>query len=288
MTCFFEEFTEPVTTSKGKAILYFGLAGFFFGAAVSVKWTGIYAGIGLFIIYCFAIRKFMVKYRKVPVKLLLWSPLLFVIVPVLVYAGASFKEILPLRNTHELIIGYANFMYSQISMFAYHSKLTATHSFASPWYEWILDIKPLWMYQASNLPADKAGTIATLINPVLAWGGLASLIYIICKCFRDKAAIKNTAAVVILSGFFAQTAPWIFVSRVTFIYHYFPIIPFIAIAVGYYINENIVKKGKRLTAPVIYSSLTVLFFIMYYPALTGQIMPKDYIDLLKILPKWIF
>jgi dolichyl-phosphate-mannose--protein O-mannosyl transferase len=282
MACFYERFTA----SKDRAALCFGLAGLFFGAAVSVKWTGLYAGLGLFAIYCAAIAEFRKINKKFPARLvLLWSPLLFAVFPFLIYCAAHFKYFAD--SFPNLGAGFQSFAQSQISMFGYHSGLTATHPFSSPWHEWILDIRPLWMYQAPGLPQGMAGTIATMGNPLLIWGGLAAVIYMMCGLFRERPGGGN-APLIILSGFLAQLVPWFFVARVTFIYHYFPIIPFIAAALGCYIDESIIKKGRRLTVPIVYVALSALLFIMYYPVLTGAVVPENYVDWLKILPKWVF
>ena len=284
MLLFYENYIE--NGLKSKTVLFLGLSGAFFGCASAVKWTGIYSGFGLLIIYVFAILKYLKQDKRSILSLLGWSSLLFAVVPALIYYFSYFNYFSGFGKEFNL----GNFWESQLSIFRYHSQLTEGHPFSSPWYEWILNLRPIWMFSQSNLPegAKYTKTIATFGNIFVFWGGLSSLIYLVCKCAREKFANFDTTLLFVFSGFFMQLLPWIFVTRATFIYHVFPMIPFIALAIGYYVNESIIKKEKSFTLPLAFAGLTFVIFIMYYPVLTGNAVNKDYLSWLKILPKWSF
>ncbi len=57
----------------------------------------------------------------------------------------------------------------QLQMFNYHSKLEATHPFSSPWWQWPLMIRPIWLYQGKGLPPGQISSIVSLGNPAIWW-----------------------------------------------------------------------------------------------------------------------
>ena len=73
------------------------------------------------------------------------------------------------------IWGVQEFMYS------YHSGLTATHSYQSPWWQWPLLLKPMWYYDAPFKAAGTASVIYAMGNPAVWWVGLAALLYVLYR-----------------------------------------------------------------------------------------------------------
>ena len=284
MLLFYESYAD--NGIKSKVLVFLGLAGIFFGCATAVKWTGVYAGLGLLVIYIAALVKAFKINKKLILPILGWSVLLFAVVPSLVYYASYFNYFVGFGKE----FNFSNFWEAQLSIFDYHAGLTATHPFSSPWYEWIINFRPIWLFSQSGLPEGSSytKTIATFGNLLVIWGGLAALIYMLCKACKEKFAKFDTISLFVFSGFFAQLLPWVFVSRATFIYHYFPMIPFIAIAIGYYVEKNIIEKGKKFELAACFACLVFVLFIMYYPVLTGNPVDTNYLNWLKILPKWSF
>jgi Gpi18-like mannosyltransferase len=285
MTSFYESILENELNKK--TILFLALSGIFFGFSASVKWTGVYAGFGLLAIYIYTLVSYHKKYNlsKNIIKLISFSALFYIAFPMLIYYFSYLNYFKGFAQEFNLV----NFINAQKSMFSYHSKLTATHPYSSPWFEWLLDVRPLWMYTASHIAkgASFTKTIVTMGNPLVVWGGLSAIIYTIVKLFKNRKISLPIA--IILAGFFSQIMPWIFVSRVTFMYHYFPIIPFIVLAIGYFIEKYITMVTlKKLILPITYTAFVIILFIMYYPVLTGSPIDKSYLEWLKILPKWVF
>ena len=87
---------------------------------------------------------------------------------------------------------------------------------------------PLWL-SISNLPNNVHSTIAVLGNPAVWWVGFASIIAITLSELGGKilAVVKRTArkvdlaAMFIIVVFFFSWIPYVFISRVTFIYHFY-------------------------------------------------------------------
>jgi len=50
----------------------------------------------------------------------------------------------------------------------------------------------------------------------------------------------------------------------------------------------VAKKGKAMWAPIGVCALAIVFFAVFYPALTGIPAAPEYISKLKIMPRWDF
>ena len=148
---------------------YLFLSGLFFGLSVSVKWTGLYAGLGLCIMFFGKIIKEWIqekKFDKQLIPILLSCIVYFIIVPCLIYSLSYF--LFPEVNPG----GVYNFsdLFDQIrQMYKYHSELVAEHSFTSEWYTWPAMVKPVWLYVNNNLDAGLRSTISGIGNPAIWW-----------------------------------------------------------------------------------------------------------------------
>ena len=123
-------------------------------------------------------------------------------------------------------------------MFTYHSGLESTHPYSSKWYMWLLDIRPIWYYV--NRVGDNIQTISCFNNPAISLMGLFAVIYTLIKTIK-KTDKQN---IIIVAAYFSSLIPWIFISRTTFSYHYYPCIPFLILAIIYFFYRN--KKERLL------------------------------------------
>lgn len=282
MVEFLLEYKTNGLTTKAKVFL--GLSGAMFGCGAAVKWAAIYSGIGLCAVYIFAIfLRYKVKKSGEEIfKLLLWSLGLYALLPFAIYYVTYF----PYFSCFDQKLTFGSFWGAQKHMFNYHSNLTATHPYSASWYDWIINLRPLWMHQGVVLPTGQRETIATMSNPVLIWGGLATLIYTAVWCIKNKK--MPVSAFVIFAGYFSQILPWMLVTRVTFTYHYFPMLAFLALALGFYWKKCVADKGKSTIGAVAACVAAVVLFAMFYPVLTGVPAPQAYVNFLKIIPNWTF
>ncbi len=267
-----------------KSLLFLGISGVMFGCGAAVKWAAIYPGLGLGAIYLYAI---WLRYKKEPKKtqagkLILWSLGLYAAVPFLIY----YLTYIPYFGTFNQTLTWKSFTSAQEHMFKYHSGLTATHPYSATWHQWMVDVKPLWMHQGPLLPDGSRETIATMGNPIVLWGGLAGVIYVIIHSVKQKRV--SLPGFVILAGYFSQMLPWMFVTRCTFMYHYFPMTAFLALGVGYYWTKNVAEKGKTFWVPAGVCVLAIVLFVTFLPVLTGIPADPNYINWLKIMPNWTF
>ena len=71
-------------------------------------------------------------------------------------------------------------------------------------------------------------------------------------------------------GYLAQLLPWILVERLTFIYHYFPSVPFVVLMNAYMLYNIVKDNPKRKKLIYMYGALVIEAFVMFYPVLSGQ------------------
>lgn len=293
-------------TPLSKTLIPLGLSGLFMGLGIASKWTGVYAGIGLAVLFFFSLGRRWYEYRKVmedkrasaalkqqvtvfpkyAVYTLLACVGFFIAVPVCIYA-ASYIPWLQAPDAQ----GIKTIWENQNTMFSYHSTLNATHPFSSLWYEWPVIVKPIWYYSGATVDGVRE-SIASFGNPFIWWMGLAALAGVVIIGIKKR----DWKAFVLLVGYFAQYLPWVGVTRIVFIYHYFTCVPFLILMLAYIANFLLEKypyrsgiAGKVTTCGIwIYVAACVALFIAFYPVLSGAPASADYINGLKWFDSWIF
>jgi dolichyl-phosphate-mannose--protein O-mannosyl transferase len=101
---------------------------------------------------------------------------------------------------------------------------------------------------------------------------------------------KDRIAVFLLIGYLAQYLPWFFVTRITFIYHYFPSVAFVVMMITYSLQllKNRMSSGKFLLLLGFYSAAVFGLFLLFYPVLSGQPVSTEYVDhWLRWLNSWV-
>lgn len=273
MLSYYFMYKHLVSNNKKNKNLF--LSGLFFGLSTSVKWTGLLAGLGLAVLY---FGNMIVKKRK-PLKLLLKGVLFFIVIPSIIYISCYLifpKNVINYTNSIEKIID------QNISMYNYHSKLEATHYFSSPWYTWPLSYKPVWYY--NNIVDEyHRGTITGVGNIAVWWIGIISFLYLIIRLFRKKDITTLTIIIAVLS----MWIPYIFIGRIMFLYHYFPVLPFIMLAIVTLFHD-INEKLKKDFVMIIYIIIVISLFIIYYPAISGIVTSNNYLEQLKLFSSWYF
>ena len=263
--------TEPPARER-KRLLWLGLAGLSFGFGAATKWVCIYAGAGLGAVWLtyWAVR--FVRERKAVLREFLhnvgWCLILFVLVPCAVYYcsywayGPSQGADGPWRWFSPTYLKVV--LDNQTYMWNYHSDLVATHPYASRWYQWLFDVRPI-LYYMENPGAGTTVRFAAFNNPMVAWGGLAAMAGMIWLAVKEK----DERAVFILIGYLANLLPWVLVSRLTFAYHYFPSTVFLVLAVSHIFADLYRRDERWLTSVGGFTGASVGLFCLFYPVLAG-------------------
>ena len=177
---------------------------------------------------------------------------------------------------------------NQTSMFNYHSGLEATHPYSSSWYEWPTMVRPIWYYSGYLTDAVKEG-ISAFGNPVVWWIGIPAFIYMLYLLFTQKGKTRAVAAFLTV-GYLAQYLPWFFVTRITFIYHYFPSVPFVVLMIACSLMQLKKRMSDRafLIVCCAYAAVAFALFLLFYPVLSGQPVEVDFVlKYLRWRPTWV-
>ena len=174
-------------------------------------------------------------------------------------------------------------------MLSYHSNLIAEHYFSSSWWEWPIMLRPVWYYSA--VLSDTVGThiregISAFGNPLVWWVGIPVTLYLIYLACKKKDRI----AVFLLISYLAQYLPWFFVTRITFIYHYFPSTVFIVLMITYALLQlkGSMNNCKFYLWLILYAAAAFGLCLLFYPVLSGQPVSTLYVDYwLRWLDSWV-
>lgn len=280
-------------TPLKKTFLPLGACGVCMGMGIACKWTGIYAGAGLAILffavlyrryqeYVYArarlkektgmishsfVAKSFAPYTK---KTILFCIVFFVCIPGLIYL----LSYIPFVDSLQPGL-WSKMLANQTTMFSYHSTLESTHPYSSSWYQWPAIIRPIWYYSGIISDTLREG-ISAFGNPLVWWAGIPAFLYMLYLCIRKKD--RNAAFLTV--GYLAQYLPWFFVTRVTFIYHYFPSVVFVVLMVVYSILQwkNKVSKRCFVLLILLYGTAVFALFLLFYPVLSGQPVTTDFVD----------
>lgn len=268
-----------------KSLVPLGLAGLSFGLGAASKWTGLYAGAGLAILY-FGVLYLRYKQKPPQFKRELigafgFGVLFFVIVPLAVYYAAY----LPYYWRAEGF-GPGQWWQCQVSMYNYHSNLDATHSFESRWYSWPLALRPVWYYMGGGLPVGMYSSIAGMANPVVWWAGIFAVGILL---WQQVSGRGSRGGLVVLVLFFTQLVPWMFVTRCTFMYHYFPSLLF-SIAALALVLANWAKHRPKAARIAALATLFVaaVVYVWLSPAATGAVVSAARAQTMKWTDSWGF
>jgi dolichyl-phosphate-mannose-protein mannosyltransferase len=209
----------------------------------------------------------------------LWCALWFILIPLVIYIASYIPFMMVDGPGH----GIRNLWDYQVNMYNYHKNLVATHPFASKWYEWPVMVLPIWYYQGHFLPQDKVSSIVSFGNPLVWWPGIVAVFGAVYMAFKTR----NKQLAFLLIAFITQYAPWILITRLTFIYHYFAMVPFMVLCLTYFIVHVMDKYPERKRWVYLFLAAVGVVFLMYYPILSGAVVNKYYtMYFLRWLPSW--
>ena len=296
--CMYEYTQHNFNKEKlSRTLLPLGLCGLAFGLGAATKWICLYAGVGLFVMFFYTVYRRAQEYRVAKaegmeeiagafrrklVLTLLFCVGVFIVIPIIIYC----LSYIPYFNAKE-DFGLAGIWGNQQYMLNYHGNLKtdSPHPYQSNCYTWPFDLRPVFFFRGYYLPENMVSVIWCMASPLLAWGGLAAVLYLLGLRGKGKKFDAQGIPFIVV-GALAQYLPWMIISREVFIYHYFATLPFVVFAIIYvlrYWEENY-KWGKKATWIVV--GVAILLFLAFYPALTGVPMSREWASVIRWLPLW--
>jgi dolichyl-phosphate-mannose-protein mannosyltransferase len=281
-------FPEKGERPSRSANLTLLLAGVAFGIGAACKWIALYAGCGMVLLVVLRTaaelrqRDFPAAYgmagfllRRIAVCLIAFG-----VVPALIYLLAYLPYLALPGPGH----GLADVFSLQAHMLDYHRTLQATHPFSSPWWSWPLDLRPMWMYTGTGLPAGTASTIASFGNPAIFWVGIPAVAAAAFHAVRRRDAGMG----VVLTALLFQYLPWVGINRLAFIYHFFSTVPFLILCIVATLRSVELRCPRFRVVTWGYLGIAAGLFILFYPVLSGLQVSQSYVDSLRWFPTWLF
>ncbi len=196
---FYRWLTAPATPDRrGRVHQGYGqlaLSGLFWGVGCACKWTVVYAGVGLAALYLIhmvlRIRAWPKdqRGRKAGLGRWLWATLgvsaaFFLAVPAAVYT----LSYLPYAQAagDPTLQGVLDEMWrNQVHMLTYHSGVHSYHPYASRWYQWLVDARPI-LYYNKGLAGGMVEKFSALTNPLTTWLGLFAVTVCLARCVERR------------------------------------------------------------------------------------------------------
>jgi 4-amino-4-deoxy-L-arabinose transferase-like glycosyltransferase len=297
--------TRHLSPAAKRTTLLF-CSGTLFGFGIAAKWSVIYLAPVIAILFiCFLLSRFLSK-KGVAAELGLG--ILFLIVwPLFLYYGAFNLSHFRSGEGHT----FSDFWNRQISMYRYHSELKATHPFSSKWWEWPIIARPLWLYSGPPSPQElgpmRVRSIVAMGSPLIWWASVLAVAWSTVAFVKQVwEGINGTSVThanpgnlgtsqgggftifVLLLSFFGLYAPWVVSPRsLTFIYHYFPVVPFALMILAALVSDRAKNWSSSWILVPIWVALAS--FVFFFPVLSGYAVDRDFINVyLRWFPSWIF
>jgi dolichyl-phosphate-mannose--protein O-mannosyl transferase len=260
--------------------VWLGLCGVAMGVAVAIKWTGVFAGLGLgalFLWHIISQRKRLFSNGKQFWRLIGFCLVFFVAVPVLIYVLSYIPFVSDPPSANPLKKALDN----TVDIFTMHSTREEEILYTSPAYSWPI----MWMptlFANITRGASQVTPVICMGNPLIWWGGIPCLLFCLYRFLRKKDAKAGFLVV----AYLAQYLPWFFFLNVKFLYHYFPAVLFTILMMGYVFDLLLSWKPWGRKAVVGFLALAVVVFFIFYPIISGYPVSMEYVFSLRLINGW--
>lgn len=279
--CYFESRVNGI--SFRVASRYLLISGVFFGLAVSSKWNGLFSSLAILylLLYC-ELFKCRDSATKLAVRVII-SFVYFIFLPILIYVITYIPvaNILHVRKLFDFVVFQQVLTYQGSSHVA-----RGTIWYGSYAWQWLLNqgVFPLniWPYYPifTNQNFDLYITATKLQLPVFFVNPLLSGMFFIAIPVLTYQFIKNKdhRSIFILLAVLAQFVPYIFFQRVSFIYYFYGVEPFLILGVCYVFYSLYQIKYIAVNKVILkYIILNLLVWVWFIPIIFNLMLPYNYI-----------
>ena len=290
----------PAGTKLRRSVLPLFFSGLFWGIGCASKWTVIYAGIGLAVLWLLGLifkgrewrnalgEQLRPRFSLHVLGTIALSVVFFVIIPLCIYVASyiPYATAAAARDgTEPTVRSLLKILWdNQVFMLTYHKGVHTPHPYESYWFQWIFDGRPILYYRDYSADGLSVSLFASFNNPMVSWAGLLAFFAMIIQAIRRKSG----QALFIIIAILSQFVPWLGIGRILFAYHYFPTILFLVFAIAFLMNDMMTRRrlGFRL-AVYGFTGVTAALYALFYPALIGLYMPLWYSTaFLRWMPSW--
>jgi dolichyl-phosphate-mannose--protein O-mannosyl transferase len=288
-----------------------------FGAAASVKWTGLYflAAFGVYLVVVDAVarRRLGIPFwfsaavlKQGPVTALLLVPLSLVTYLVtwigwFATSGGMYRTWAQTSNgewTGALSwvpLSVQNFWHLEAAVYNYHVNEHSPHPYQANPLTWLFLVRPTQMYVQSVDPSVCGGqtcyeNITSIANPVIWWCATAALFYLVYRLVRRR----EWQVGLILMGMVAGYLPWLlYTSRTVFQFYTIAFEPYMILGLTFVIGLALGSRGdprwlrsRNLAVVGAFLMLCALVSAFFYPVWVGMPVPAWFLSLHYWLPSW--
>jgi dolichyl-phosphate-mannose--protein O-mannosyl transferase len=255
------------------------LSGLFFGLGCASKWNTLYSAAGILAVILLtwgrAVKENPGKNNGIVKRIIICDFLVcvlsFIIIPAVIYVVSYIPQVYE-GSLIKTVIDAQKFMFN------FHSKLKAEHPFSSPAWSWPVIMRPLWSYMDGEAGAyGLTGAINIMGTPIIWHLGFAAAVLTVVWAFLKR----KFTAVFISTSYLTQYVFWLLVTRISYIYYYFASVPFMILAICFWMKEapRWAKIALIVTAAVLFAA--------FYPVLSGIRIPLEYAKWLVWNKNWI-
>lgn len=180
-------------------------------------------------------------------------------------------------------------------MYTAQSTLSDTeHPYASRWYSWPLELRPVYFWQGAPGENGIQGNIYLLGNPAVWWGStLAVISALLIWLIRPKLLGERRRLITfLLAGYAVNFVPFAFIDRPMFLYHYLFALLF-AILITCVMLSMLFGWQRRKFGPKaaqqtywMIVAVTVLAFLYFVPLSYGWPLGPSDVEQRMWLPTW--
>ncbi|WP_448625467.1 dolichyl-phosphate-mannose--protein mannosyltransferase [Geodermatophilus sp. URMC 64] len=275
-------------------------AGFLFGCACAVKWSGIYFLAFFAVLSLFwdrtawrdsGVRRPTRAAARYGLPGALWA---LAVLPVLTYVasftgwflgetsqGRHWADQHP-ETAFPFVPGaLRSLWHMHAEWWRFHNGLSSPHPWESGPWSWLVDGRPILLWNPQGLTDESGGQIVRYIlmvgTPTLWFAFAPALLWLLWRIVarRDSAAI--TVAVAIAAGWLTW---FLNPERTMFIFYMAPALPFFVLAVTLVLQDLLGtghpegwRRQAGLGVVCLYVAVVAATFVFFYPVLTGQPLP---------------
>ena len=267
--------------------------GLMLGASMSVKWTGLAYIIGIAAIAGYAWSRYRQTLNAPQIVIGL------IILPIAFYFLDWIPHLMinPERDIWELhrqILGF----HQNLGV----GKTEPIHPYCSPWWSWILLIRPI-AYFFEMRPNSMVEFVHAMGNPFLYW--LSAIALLICLTFLIVSKFRFPPKILtkihpkerlplfwftfyVTASFLAHWLPWSLSKRCIFLYHYMPasVFAFATLALLVSLTWRSPLRAVRAIGTGIFVAVAIAF-IFWLPIYIGLPISSGYLPMLMWLRSWI-
>ena len=179
----------------------------------------------------------------------------------------------------------SKFVQLNIEMYRANQNLTATHPYGSQWYTWPWLGRSIY-YWNQNFGNGQEGRIYLLGNPIIWWSSSIAMLWLLLNLLSRwfLRAGNDPTTKLLAGGYLFNLLPFIGITRVMFLYHYFSALIFALLALGYVFDGTSGKTKKATWVAILL--LSVLAFFYFAPLSYGLERTTAQLDQLFWFSSW--